>query len=208
MTGRVVKLLSFLAMTPVFACGSSSSPPGDSAAATVRFVGVLPGTDVQMAAVTSEHHARLYFCGGDTSYATSTKWLVAPLDGAGAIALGPPDSPWRLRATVVGGSLQGSIDRGDGLPAAFSAERVSESSLTGLYEANAPCGKVGVIVTQASGTDAAAVQGACIPTDSTVPIVQVNPLLPVALQGDGSLGVTPAGTTETAFVRAAAPPLD
>jgi hypothetical protein len=208
MSMRVVNLVSPFALASAVACGQSAPSGATSDTASARFVGEIPGTDVRMAAVASQHHMRLYFCGGDTSFADSSKWLIAPLDAGGAVTLGPPDSPWRIDAAVHDGAIQGWVDRGDGVPVSFAAAKIAPNTLAGLYEAAAPCGKVGVIVTQASTEVGAVAQGACIPGDLTAPVVQVNPLMPLSLRGDGSIAVTPAGATETSLVVPAAPPLD
>src|SRR5262249_47731841 len=148
-----------------------------------------------------------YFCGGNDSYTTSTRWLVAPLDASGAVAFGPAGAvPWQLSASVAGDAVTRTLDRGDGAPVSFFATRAAPRTLAGLFEVMAPCGQVGVIVQQAAG-DAAIVQGACINADPTVPIVQVSPLGPVMPRGDGTLAVVPTGA-DTAFVHAAAPPVD
>lgn len=205
---RVVNRVLPFIIAGAVACGQSSPTAGDIGVASSRFVGEVAGTDARLAVVTSQHHARLYFCGGDASYATSTRWLVAPFDASGAIALGPPDAPWRIAASLFDGTIQGWIDRGDGEPVAFRGAAIAGDTLAGLYEAMAPCGKVGVIVAQpASGIDPIA-QGACIPADPAGRIVQVNPLMPLAARADGSIAVMPAGAADSAFVRAASPPAD
>jgi hypothetical protein len=171
-------------------------------------VGAVDGTDVRVAAVTSAHHARVYFCGGDSSYTTFTKWLVATRDDGGAVTFAGSATTWRLSGAILGTSLAGSIDRGDGSLSSFAAAPAASGTLAGLYETMAPCGRVGVIVDQASPAATPIVQGACINADPSVPVVQVNPLMPLSLDANGALAVVPAGASDTAFVHAAAPPVD
>jgi hypothetical protein len=219
MKGRMVNLVSertpavrrrratpmAFAVAGAVSCGQS--PAAKTEAAPV-FVGEVSGTDARVALVTSAHHARFYFCGGDSSYATSTRWLVAPVDAAGAVALGPTTSiPWQLSAQLGSDAVAGTVDRADGTPVAFTAVRAGAGTLAGLYEVMAPCGQVGVIVAQPARDVDAVVQGACINADPSVPIVQVSPLMPLVARADGTIAVVPGGA-DTAFVHAAAPPLD
>jgi hypothetical protein len=193
------------AIAGVLSCGGQSMPAAEPAPV---FVGELPGTDARVALVTSAHRARFYFCGGDGSYATSTRWLIAPLDAGGSIAFAPTNvNPWQLSAQLTGDTVAGTVDRADGAPVAFTAGRTGAGTLAGLYEVMAPCGQVGVIIAQPARDVAAVAQGACINADPAVPIIQVSPLMPLAARADGTIAVVPTGA-DTTFVHAAAPPLD
>ena len=192
----------------LLSCGESVPPSSMMEAATPVFVGMVPGTDARVALVTSAHHARFYFCGGDSFYTTTTRWLVAPVDAVGAVAFGPTASvPWQVTASFDRDEVAGVLDRGDGLALLFSAARTTAGTLAGLYVVMAPCGQVGVIVTQAARNVAAVAQGACINADPSVPIIQVSPLMPIVAGANGTIAVTPAGT-DTVFVHPATPPLD
>jgi hypothetical protein len=180
---------------------SASSPPR-------MFVGEVAGTDARVAVVATERSARVYFCGGDSSVATSTKWLRASIDGAGRLTPENNDGRWRLDGVMDGNHIMGSVDRGDGVPHAFDMTMVTQGTIAGLYETTASCGTVGVIVTQSSPDAPASAQGACIApaTAGSPQFFQVNPLGPLAVGDDGAIAVLARGTEEPARVRPATPP--
>jgi hypothetical protein len=86
----------------------------------------------------------------------------------------------------------------------FHADPVVKDTIAGLYEAVGPCGKVGLIVSQASAGDAPAGQGACVPASGKADPEQVNPIRPLERGADGSIAVTVDGAQ--VLVHAAAPP--
>ena len=89
------------------------------------------------------------------------------------------------------------------------ASPISPGTIAGLYEATQPCGKVGLIVSQASPADAPTGQGACIGNpgaSGATPVEQVTPLRPLTRAADGTIRVTIAGSAgEIAAGPAAAP---
>jgi hypothetical protein len=184
-----------------FACGD-----GAPASLPARiYAGELTDTDVRVGIIATEHHARVFFCGGASSYQTATRWLTADVDAAHKLSL--PSSPterWVLQGNVADAEVAGSIDMGDAMPRVFHATIVSERTISGLYEGTAPCGRLGLIVIQATPDTHPVGQGACV--GST--LEQVNPLDPIVRGPDGTILVTVGTSTSQREVRAATPPTD
>jgi hypothetical protein len=192
-------------------CGSSSGgAPPSSAAAPRVFVGVVEGTDVQVGIVATTHHARVFFCGGDASYATLTHWIPsATLDPAGgALSQGDDAAGWSVDGKLDDGGATGTVVAGPAGTFSFHAAPVSAGTIAGLYEGADPCGKVGLIVTQNTAGDDPAGQGACVPsvTGGMASNQQVNPIRPLARAADGTIPVMVSGSM--ALVRAAAAPVE
>ncbi len=195
---------SVLGTCAVFACSSSSTPHSGS----VRvLVGTVEGTDAQVAVVASAHRARIYFCGGDSSYPALTHWFTADVDASGAIRA-EADAPgdWSIEGQVGGADAAGAVTVADGTRLTFRATNVAGGTIAGLYEAAAPCGKVGLIVTQPSAQAAPSGQGACIHTDVRPSVEQVNPIAPLIRATDGTIRVLVAGTAAALSVLPAAAP--
>lgn len=175
------------------------------------YVGDVNGTDVRVAVVATSNRARIYFCGGPSSYATATKWLVGDIDDTQHVTAAAGDgAAWSLDARVERGTIGGVVRFGDTAPHAFRASAVAQGTIAGLYETTASCGggmgKVGLIVAQSSWLSEPVGQGACIEGDSAN-VMQVNPIMPLAPDADGALAVTTAGT-DPALVRPATPPAE
>jgi len=198
----------FAAMLITGACGRPVTPETHGTASAPRmFVGEVAGTDARVAMVATEHSARVYFCGGDSSVATSSKWVRASIDGTGKLSPENGDGRWRLEGAMEGNRIKGSIDRGDGVPHAFDMALVQPGTIAGLYETTASCGTVGVIVTQASPEARPSAQGACIPPpNASTQFFQVNPLGPLVVGDDGAIAVLARGTEEPARVHPASLP--
>lgn len=164
----------------------------DAGADTRRvLVGAVEGSDIAVGAVIVDRRARLFFCGGASSYASATHWFpLVDLDAdddadAGFDQTGTDG--FALRGSLVGPTLRGELTREGELPAKFSADLVQDGTLAGLYEGMSDCGRVGLIVTQARPKDPARAQGACVGPGHLPQ--QVNPILPVTLAADGTIGV-------------------
>ncbi|HKQ68156.1 MAG TPA: hypothetical protein VJT73_02390 [Polyangiaceae bacterium] len=188
-----------------FACGGSPSSVTATASSRV-FTGDVPGTDVRIGIIAADRHARFFFCGGPSSYATMTRWLPADIDAAHKLTLQVPGTEtWTLEGEVGDGEVVGSVDMGNAMARAFRATPVLQGTIAGLYEGTAPCGKLGLILLQ-KAVDATPVgQGACI---GSTTIEQVNPLAPIIRASDGTIRVSVGALAEEAQVRAAAPPPD
>ncbi len=176
-----------------FALGCSGDPEPEPSAPSV-WVGEVKGTDIKVALADKGGGAAvLFFCGGDESYTMSTRWFA---DGA---AIEEPfdfeDSGGRVDGAVKGAAASGSArtDRGETL--SWSASAINSATIAGLYEGTAPCGKLGLIVTQATADDAPSGQGACVRADGDAIVVeQVNPIR-----------LAPSATHELAVQVASAP---
>ncbi|HMI87687.1 MAG TPA: hypothetical protein VK550_26555 [Polyangiaceae bacterium] len=199
-----IKLTSVFAAALVvstFACGDG--PPSSPAARI--YTGELTGTDVRLGIIATEHHARLFFCGGATTYETMTRWVTSDIDTAHKLSL--PSSPterWVLQGTVADAEVSGTIDMGDANSRPFHATAISERTISGLYEGTASCGRLGLIVVQATPDAKPTGQGACVG-----PVLeQVNPLEPIVRNPDGAIVVTIGSATAEREVRAAVPPPD
>jgi hypothetical protein len=185
-----------------FACGGD-----DDSEATARvYTGDVPGTEVRVGIIASDKKARIFFCGGPTTYETMTGWLTADVDSAHKLSLPPPQShDWILQGQVGDAEINGTIDMGNATPLAFRATSVSVRTISGLYEGSAGCGRLGLIVVQATPDSPAIGQGACVGQGR---LEQVNPLEPIVRGADGAIKVKVASSTKEQEVRAASPPLD
>src|SRR5579872_6556553 len=144
-------------------CSSSSAPPAPAVqgSQTRVFTGQVEGTDARVAVVATTHHARVFFCGGDATYATSTHWFLVDIGPTGQVA-SPSDGGLSFTGQVGDGDVRGALVGVDGRSRAFVASPISAGTIAGLYEATQPCGKVGLIVTQSSPAVAPTGQGACV----------------------------------------------
>jgi hypothetical protein len=191
------------------ACSADHESATPAPEATPRvFTGEVAGTDAQVSAIVTSHHARLYFCGGASTYTTLSRWIPAVTSRGEVTADETAGKGFSVRATLDGDELSGTLSTGDAGAYSFHAGVTNDGTVAGLYEATSPCGKVGVIVTQATAKDEPAAQGACIGTGNVVDIHQVNPVLPLVRTKDGSIRVVVDGSSTEVLVRAAAPPAD
>ena len=149
-------------------CGSS----------TTTYVGTIVNTDVSVGVATDGSHYAVFFCGGPSSYATSTKWFHVA--GESDVFDASKDN-WNVAATVGSSTVSGTVDRGDGVKLAWSANRVFGDTPAGLYQSATASGTAGVVVL--SATDSAGTQGAFI--DSQQKIEQIIPIFPLDLEPQG-----------------------
>lgn len=161
---------SLLCFALLFAasCGSTST----------TYVGTVDGTDVAVGLVTDGSYTALFFCGGPTSFGTATKWFrfAESSDAFTAQAGG-----WTAVGTTSGDGVSGTLDRGNGQTLTWSASRVADGSILGLYESIDGSGTSGVVVR--SETNAAGTQGALI--DAQGKVAQIIPILPLAVTDHG-----------------------
>jgi hypothetical protein len=187
-------------------CSNSSTSPTAQV-----LVGTVADSDARVGIVTTTRQARLFFCGGATSYMTATHWFTVDLDSSHQVVQDSGTSgPFSVVGRVDSGGATGTVVLGDNQMHVFQAAPVAPGTLAGVYEANAQCGKVGLIVTQPSSDQAPDGQGACVAPPTGGPdlakVGQVNPLLPIARAADGSIRVEVTETNEEVSVLAAAPP--
>jgi len=196
--------LPLLGIGSLMSCSNSSEPAG------VRvFVGQVAENDARVGIVATAHHARLFLCGGPTSYSSATHWFSLDLTPSAQIAAeGGTTGSFSVAGHIGPTSAGGTLTLPDGSTLTFQASPVSTGSLSGLYEADAPCGKAGLIVAEATSQSPATGQGACIPPPTSgspaSPILQVTPVEPIARAADGSVRVSVDGQ-EIALIAAKAP---
>lgn len=167
---------SLLCFTLLFAasCGSTST----------TYVGGVDGTDVAVGLVTDGSYTALFFCGGPTSFGTATKWFrFSESNDAFTAQAGS----WTASGTTNADGASGTLDRGNGQTLTWTASRVPEGSIMGLYESIDASGTAGVVV---RSDDASNVQGAFI--DAQRAIEQIIPIRPLE-QTDKGLHVQIAG---------------
>jgi hypothetical protein len=186
-------------------CGSSS---GSAPAAPRVFIGDVSGSDARVGIVATDHSARIYFCGGDATFATMTHWIPSvPIDSvAGDLAQQGASGGWSVVGQVGDAGASGTVTVAGGNVFSFRADPVAAGTIAGLYEAAGPCGKVGLIVAQGSAGQTPAGQGACVPATGGASPEQVNPIRPIERAADGTIAVIVDGAQ--ILVRAAAPPAE
>lgn len=176
------------------ACGDShdkETPPAepdasvemgaaDGGGGEPRYVGEVDDSDVRVAVVADAEHARVFFCGGDSSYASDTHWFAVDVTGD---TFDADDGAWQLHATRGDDGVLGDVQHGDEAARSFTTSRVVSGTLAGLYEGTGHCGRIGLIVAQTSPHADVHAQGACV-GDGHDP-EQVNPIFPIALMQGG-----------------------
>jgi hypothetical protein len=183
-------------------CGSSSS---SGPAPSRIFVGQVEGSDARLALIATEHNARIFFCGGDTTYKSMTHWIPsAPIDVKGDVMQPSDTAGWAIHGQVESSGVSGVVIAHGDSTFTFHAAPVATATIAGVYEVSAPCGKVGLIVAQGSAGEVPVGQGACVPASGNADPEQVNPILPIARAADGTIPVVIGGTKF--FVHPAAAP--
>jgi hypothetical protein len=203
-------VLTAVATLVALGCGSSSrsAPSNPDASSTQVYTGQVMGTDARVAVVATAHRARFFFCGGPMSYATSTHWFTVDVGASGdAGASLPPPQAVSFGGQVRGDGVHGSVLFPDGTAHPFDAAPVAGGTLGGLYEADDPCGKVGLIVDQASAATEPTSQGACVSQGVNL-VEQVTPLRPLTRASDGTIRVLVGTSTTPIALHAAAAPAE
>jgi hypothetical protein len=207
-TRRLTMLWAFGACVTCGTVACSSSSSSDSAPRV--FTGQVNGTDARVAVVATTHHARVFFCGGASSFNDSTHWFSVDVGPTGLVA-SPSAGGLSFMGQVMDGQVQGTFVAGDGQAHVFTAISVKTGTIAGLYEASGPCGQIGLIVAQDSPAAAPTGQGACIGSpgaNGTTPVEQVTPLRPLTRAADGTIRVMVAGSTAPIPAGPAAAPAD
>ncbi len=167
-----MKCVLLVAQLTCLTLGCSGDPEPEPSV----WVGELRGTDVKVALADKGDGAMvLFFCGGDESYATGTHW-----SSEGVLRTKPfssSEGDWTVEGAIKGNVASGKASS-DLLPSrSWTATSGDSSTIAGLYEGSAPCGKLGLIVTQRTVGDAPSGQGACLRVEGGRPVVeQVNPI--------------------------------
>jgi hypothetical protein len=178
---------------------ATDAAEGDAAveASIQRLVGTVDDSDIRVAAVIeNRERGRVFFCGGPTSYATSTKWVSVALAADGGFDFDADG--WTVSGKLTAAALSGTVQQND-QSRRFSALKVAPGTIAGLYDGTSDCGRVGLIVAQPDEGSDPKGQGACVGEGH--PPEQVSPFLPVALK-DGAISVK-IGDIEAAVHEAA-----
>jgi len=182
---------------------SGDAEPDATRQSSQMWVGQVQDSDVKVAFADGGGSVALFFCGGDSSYTTDTRWFT---DAAMlSIPFSFRESGWSVDGVMKKGSLSGTVQTETAAARAWTAEPSDPQTLAGLYSGEAPCGKIGLIVSQASPDEEPSGQGACLRVDSSGTIVeQVNPVR-LELSAARELQVTvPSAPDELFTVRPAA----
>ncbi|HKP63192.1 MAG TPA: hypothetical protein VJV78_40925 [Polyangiales bacterium] len=175
-----------------------ASTDEDASTPALRYwVGTVEDSDIRLGVAQEPERARVFFCGGPSSYATATRWVVTTLAADGGFEF--EDEGWRVSGQLSDDEIAGTLRLGSDESRDFSASPVRKGTIAGLYEGTADCGRVGLIVSQADKREEPTGQGACVGAGH--PPEQVNPILPIALSGgeirveigDAESSVRPAG---------------
>jgi hypothetical protein len=160
----------------VFTLGcSAETKPGASQSLPSVWVGAVQETEVKVALVDRNGAVELFFCGGPDSYATKTRWFAEGALRADRFSF--MSGGWTVEGVVREGGASGSVQTASDAPADWTAEVADSATIAGLYEGSAPCGKLGLIVTQPTAEDEPTGQGACLQVEGErVTVEQVNPV--------------------------------
>jgi hypothetical protein len=183
----------------VFALGcSAETKSGASQSLASVWVGAVQGTDVNLALVDRMGAVELFFCGGPASYATKTRWFAE-----GALRADPfsfTSSGWTVEGVVREEGASGSVQAAGDAPADWTAAATDPATIAGLYEGSAPCGKLGLIVTQPTAEDEPTGQGACLQVDGErITVEQVNPVRFTQQSAKDEISVTVASAPNERF---------
>jgi hypothetical protein len=85
----------------------------------------------------------------------------------------------------------GQVRLGNDVTRRVRADQVVPGTLAGLCEGKADCGRLGLIVTQATANDMPTAQGACVGSTSDPP-PRVQPISPITYEA-GMIGVQTPG---------------
>jgi hypothetical protein len=144
--------------------------------------------------IATEHNARIFFCGGDTTYKTMTHWIPsAPINANGGVSQPADSAGWSFVADVETAGAIGMVTVNGKSMFTFHAAPVATGTIAGVYESTGPCGRVGLIVAQASAGQAPVGQGACVPPSGNADPEQVIPIRPIARAADGTIPVVVGG---------------
>ena len=178
-------------------CSADAKPSATEPPASM-WIGAVLGTEVKVALADRNGAVELFFCGGPDSYATKTRWFVegALLEAPFSFTSGGWSVEGNVRERVASGSLRADSDE----PAAWTAIAADPATIAGLYEGSAPCGKLGLIVTQPAADDEPTGQGACLRVEGERVIVeQVNPVRLSPLSARDEILVTVASAPDERF---------
>lgn len=192
---RLAITMAWLALGSQVACSTADGDATDEPPVARLASGVVPGTDLLVATVYDEStdEAIAYFCGGDTTFGTHTRWFSGGEQTQDGFTDAQDD--WEVTVEVDDTGATGTLTEPDGTTHAFTTTAVGSDSIAGLYSARVDDCTAGVVVVDEGGQ--ARAQGTYFCTEPEFS-VQVIILAPVALTPDGGIEVEvplPEGTT-------------
>jgi hypothetical protein len=181
-------LVLFALAISISGCGTSSPPPPP---APQTFIGTVGTTDAKVGLVVVGGDAVLFFCGGDSSYATLSHYLKGPLNPDHSFSF--TDGTATGAGAFTESQASGTLDPGGGAATVnwtASLAPAAPGTLEGVYSTQLPnAGKVGVIIVQPTANDPPVVQGALVELSASSKITAVLQVTPF----DQPLRVTPQG---------------
>jgi len=150
------------------------------------YVGEVEDSDVRVAILSDDSHARLFFCGSASSVGDKTHWFNLARDSD---TIESEEAQFRVEAQFTAAAVSGEYKVGDETRS-FSASKALRGTLSGLYEGKGDCGRLGLILIQRTPDADIEAQGACVGPGHAPE--QVNPILPISLQ-NGSVRVEAKG---------------
>jgi len=187
----------------LLAASSGCSPlspldSSDDTTTAVSYVGTAAGTDAIVGALVGRGEIDLYVCGGAATVTMLTAWLYGSV--AEGDQLSASDEGWSATGTVGAEAIDGVLVTPAGKDMPFSAQRVVEETIAGVYGTIDSACRTGVIISQGSVEEEPTMQGSWC--DESGIREQVIPILPIANGPEGvAVGITQPQGMSTLFVQ-------
>jgi hypothetical protein len=154
-------------------CAEESVAPVDGG--VISYAGVLEGSDAVAAVAISGDAVALYVCGGDTSYATRSRWYTGTRAG-GQVDVASTDGG-TAHVDIGDTELTGTITEPGAQPFAFRLDMMRAGGPGGLYFVVDSGCRTGVVVLDHGAMTEPTVQGTwCSAADI---FAQVTPITPI-----------------------------
>jgi len=161
------------------ACGGENDAPD----VVSMFTGRLQTADAVVGlAVSASGDVDAYVCGGDTNYATHSRWFAGSF-ASNAASLQVEDLG--LDLTLQGDKIDVTFTAPDGTVHKAQAEKAADGNHSALYEASADADcRWGVVVLDDGGAEPQVSGTWCNLVASTETFLQVTPVLPIDFSTD------------------------
>jgi hypothetical protein len=176
---------------------------GGGAANASAFVGRVTdqGQDAVVGAVSDGTDVSFYVCGGASSFATETRWILGKAGAGGALDI--TGNGWHVTGNLEAGSGQVQTDQGQTL--SWTA-RPAVGPLEGLYQAMDGTCRTGAVVGDFGDGMGTRLQGTWC--DGASHFAQVVPIKnPLSLDGEGIAVTVQSQSAQTLVVARLAEPL-
>lgn len=173
-----MKVLAPLALGLVACGGADENPQTATTTQVSMFTGRMESADSAVGlAMSDEGHVYAYVCGGDTTFATHSRWF------AGALAenvAGFENDGFRLDVTLKDATTDITLTTPDGTAHSTTATRAGPGSRAAVYESSpdSDC-PWGVVVLDDTGGDPEVFGTWCGKVASTKVYAQVTPVYPI-----------------------------